>query len=119
MSETLIAILLAVALDRFLPDRQGIKPFAWYRDWAESIEERFNGGKRVHGIGAVLLATLPLLLGMLLVRYILGEDQRRAAVRLRRVRALSLPRYLPLGPERECGVGGTRGRQSCRRRTNS
>ena len=73
MSETLIAILLAVALDRFLPDRQGIKPFAWYRDWAESIEERFNGGKRVHGIGAVLLATLPLLLGMLLVRYILGE----------------------------------------------
>ncbi|TAM46088.1 MAG: cobalamin biosynthesis protein [Gammaproteobacteria bacterium] len=73
MSETLIAILLAVALDRYLPDRQGIKPFSWYRDWAESIEERFNGGKRVHGIGAVLLATLPLLVGMLLVRYVLGE----------------------------------------------
>ncbi len=73
MSEALIAILLAVALDRYLPDRQGIKPFSWYRDWAESIEERFNGGKRVHGIGAVLLATLPLLVGMLLVRYVLGE----------------------------------------------
>ncbi len=73
MSETLIAILLAVALDRYLPDRQGIKPFSWYRDWAESIEERFNGGKRAHGIGAVLLATLPLLAGMLLVRYVLGE----------------------------------------------
>jgi adenosylcobinamide-phosphate synthase len=73
MSETLIAILLAVALDRYLPDRRGIKPFSWYRDWAESIEERFNGGKRVHGIGAVLLATLPLLAGMLLVRYVLGE----------------------------------------------
>src|SRR3989338_10380697 len=73
MSETLVAIIVAVALDRYLPDRQGMKPFAWYRDWAESIEERFNGGKRVHGIGAVLLATLPLLLGMLLVRYILGE----------------------------------------------
>jgi len=73
MSESLIAIILAVALDRYLPDRQGIKPFTWYRDWAESIEERFNGGKRVHGIGAVLLATLPLLAGMLLVRYILGE----------------------------------------------
>ncbi len=73
MSETLIAILLAVALDRYLPDRQGVKLFSWYRDWAESIEERFNGGKRVHGIGAVVLATLPLLVGMLLVRYVLGE----------------------------------------------
>ena len=73
MSETLIAIILAVTLDRYLPDRQGMKPFTWYRDWAESIEERFNGGKRVHGIGAVLLATLPLLAGMLLMRYVLGE----------------------------------------------
>jgi len=73
MSQTLIAIILAVVLDRYLPDRQGIKPFTWYRDWAESIEERFNGGKRTHGIGAVLLATVPILLGMLLVRYVLGE----------------------------------------------
>ncbi len=73
MSETLIAIILAVVLDRYLPDRQGIKPFTWYRDWAESIEERFNGGKRTHGIGAVLLAIVPILLGMLLVRYVLGE----------------------------------------------
>lgn len=73
MSEILIAIVLAVLLDRYLPDRQGIKPFTWYRDWAESIEERFNGGKRTHGIGAVLLATVPILLGMLLVRYVLGE----------------------------------------------
>jgi len=46
MTEILIAILLAVALDRLVPDRQGIKPFAWYRDWAESIEERFNAGRR-------------------------------------------------------------------------
>src|SRR3989338_1198184 len=73
MSEILMAVLLAILLDHLIPDRQGMKPFAWYRDWAESIEERFNGGKRAHGVGAVLLATLPLLLGMLLVRYILGE----------------------------------------------
>ncbi len=73
MSEILIAVLMAVALDHLIPDRQGIKPFAWYRDWAESIEERFNGGKRAHGVGAVMLATLPILAGVLLVHYILGE----------------------------------------------
>ncbi len=73
MSETLIIVLLAILLDHLLPDRQGIKPFVWYRDWAESIEERFNGGKRVHGIGAVILATLPIVAGVMLIHYILGE----------------------------------------------
>jgi len=73
MTEILLAVLFAVALDRFIPDRQGIKPFAWYRDWAESIEERFNGGKRTHGLGAVLLATIPIVAAVALARYILGE----------------------------------------------
>ncbi|MBI3570379.1 MAG: regulatory signaling modulator protein AmpE [Gammaproteobacteria bacterium] len=73
MSEILIIVLLAILLDHLIPDRQGIKPFAWYRDWAESIEERFNGGKRTHGIGAVMLATLPIVAGVLLIHYILGE----------------------------------------------
>jgi len=73
MSQILFAVLLAIALDYLIPDRQGIKPFVWYRDWAESIEERFNGGKRVHGIGAVVLATLPILAGVLLVHYVLGQ----------------------------------------------
>jgi adenosylcobinamide-phosphate synthase len=73
MSETLIIVLLAILLDHLIPDRQGIKPFVSYRDWAESIEERFNGGKRVHGIGAVILATLPIVAGVMLIHYILGE----------------------------------------------
>ena len=73
MSEILIIILLAILLDRLIPDRQGVKPFAWYRDWAESIEERFNGGKRAHGSGAVMLATLPIVGGVLLIHYISGE----------------------------------------------
>lgn len=73
MSEILIIVLLATLLDHLIPDRQGIKPFAWYRDWAESIEERFNGGKRTHGIGAVMLATLPIVAGVMLIHYILGE----------------------------------------------
>ncbi|MHB8474487.1 MAG: cobalamin biosynthesis protein CobD/CbiB [Sulfuricaulis sp.] len=73
MSQILFVVLFAIALDHLIPDRQGIKPFVWYRDWAESIEERFNGGKRAHGVGAVLLATLPILAGVLLVHYILGQ----------------------------------------------
>ncbi len=73
MTEILAAVLFAVALDRFLPDRQGIKPFAWYRDWAESVEERFNGGKRRHGVGAILVAIIPIVTAVALARYILGE----------------------------------------------
>jgi len=73
MGWILLAILVAVAIDRFVPDRFGFKPFAWYRDWAESIEQRFNGGKRNQGIGAVLLATLPIVFGAVIVRYVLGE----------------------------------------------
>jgi adenosylcobinamide-phosphate synthase len=73
MTEILIILLFAVAFDRLVPDRWGFKPFVWYRDWAESIEQRFNGGNRIHGIGAVLLATLPILAGVVLLRFILGE----------------------------------------------
>jgi adenosylcobinamide-phosphate synthase len=73
MTEILFAALFAVVADRYIPDRHGIKPFGWYRDWAESIEQRFNGGKRIHGVSAVLLATAPILVGVLLARYILGE----------------------------------------------
>jgi adenosylcobinamide-phosphate synthase len=73
MSQLLIAILLAVALDRFVPDRHGFKPFAWYKDWAESIEQRFNGGSRLHGVAAVLLAIIPIVLGVALGRYVLSE----------------------------------------------
>ena len=73
MTKILIAVLLAILLDYLIPDRHGFKPFAWYRDWAESIEERFNGGKRIHGVGAVVLAILPIVAGVLLVDYVLGQ----------------------------------------------
>lgn len=56
-----------------MPERHGFKPFAWYPDWAESIEQRFNGGKRTHGVGAVALAIVPILVGVMFARFILGE----------------------------------------------
>ena len=73
MSQILIAVLMAIVLDHLIPDRQGVKPFVWYRDWAESIEERFNGGKRAHGVGAVILATIPIIAGVFLIHYVLGQ----------------------------------------------
>ena len=73
MTSLLLAILFAVLLDRRMPDRHGIKPFAWYPDWVESIEQRFNGGKRSHGAGAVALAVVPILIGVLLAHYILDQ----------------------------------------------
>lgn len=71
MTQTVVAILIALALDRFIPDRGGLNVFGWYRDWADSIEQRFNGGTRAQGVGAVLLATIPMILGLVLVRYVL------------------------------------------------
>lgn len=73
MTQLLIAILLAVALDRFVPDRYGFKPFAWYRDWVESIEQRFNGGSRMHGVAAASLALVPIVLGVLVAKYVLHQ----------------------------------------------
>ena len=76
MTRILITMLFAVALDRYLPDRGGFRLFSWYTDWAESIEQRFNGGNRVHGVGAALLAVVPIVLGVVIVHYILGEVGR-------------------------------------------
>lgn len=73
MFEIVCAALLAVGLDRFLSERLRVDPFLWYRDWAESIEQRFNGGSRAHGIAAVAVAVVPVLLLILVLRYILGE----------------------------------------------
>lgn len=73
MTEILIAILLAVALDRFAPEHIRPQLWNWYNDWAESIEQRFNGGSRAHGVSAVLLAVGPIVLGVLLAHYLLDQ----------------------------------------------
>lgn len=73
MTQILVAILLAIALDRYVPERGGFDLVAWYSDWAESIEHRFNGGSRAQGLGAVLIAVLPIALGVFVVDYLLGE----------------------------------------------
>ena len=73
MTSTLVIILLALALDRWLPERGGFKLWIWYSDWAESIEQRFNGGLRSQGTFAVLLAIAPILVAIFLATLILGQ----------------------------------------------
>jgi adenosylcobinamide-phosphate synthase len=73
MTTILVTIILALALDRWLPERGGFQLWAWYSDWAESIEQRFNGGLRSQGIFAVLLAIAPIILVVFLATLVLGQ----------------------------------------------
>ena len=73
MTTILVIIILALALDRWLPERGGFLIWSWYSDWAESIEQRFNGGLRAHGTFAVMLAIAPILLAIFLATLILGQ----------------------------------------------
>lgn len=73
MTTILVIILLAFVLDRWLPDRGGFRLWVWYSDWAESVEQRFNGGLRSQGIFAVLLAIAPILVVILLATFVLGQ----------------------------------------------
>lgn len=73
MTTILVIVILALVLDRLLPDRGGFRIWSWYSDWAESIELRFNGGLRMHGTFAVLLAIAPILLVIFLATLILGQ----------------------------------------------
>lgn len=73
MTLTLVTILLAILLDRLVPDRGSLKIWESYSDWAESIEHRFNAGTRVQGVSAVFLATVPVSIGIFLAWYLLGQ----------------------------------------------
>ncbi|GMR20784.1 MAG: adenosylcobinamide-phosphate synthase CbiB [Gammaproteobacteria bacterium] len=73
MAEFLLATLIAVALDQFVPHRWGLDPFVWYKDWVATIEQRFNGGERYQGWGALALALIPVALAVLLIRFILSQ----------------------------------------------
>lgn len=73
MTLLILAVFLAFALDRWLPARAGSAFWAWYSDWVESIEQRFNGGLRSQGVLAVLLALAPVSTVVLLAYLVLGQ----------------------------------------------
>jgi adenosylcobinamide-phosphate synthase len=71
MTDFFITAAIALLLDFYLKSHWQFKPFDWFRVWVDSIEQRFNGGTRSQGIGAVLVATLPIIIGVLIVRFVL------------------------------------------------
>lgn len=73
MLEVVSAVLLAAALNRFLPERLRIDPFVWYRDWLDSIEHRFNDGSKMHGVTAVALAIIPVIVLLWVLRFVFAE----------------------------------------------
>ncbi len=71
--ELLVVILLALALDRFVPPPLRVDPLDWCRRWAQTVEQKLGSGNRGHGIGAVVLVVLPPVLLVLLLRFVLSE----------------------------------------------
>ncbi|MFQ6023816.1 MAG: cobalamin biosynthesis protein [Acidiferrobacterales bacterium] len=66
-------MILAVGVDKFAPDRLRVEPLAWFRRFAAAIEKRFQGGNRAHGTVAAVVAITPVLLLVLVVRYVFAE----------------------------------------------
>ncbi len=73
MFESLVVILLAVALNRFAPPPLRVDPLDWCRRWAQAVEQKIGGGNRAQGMAALMLVLLPPVLLVLLIRFVLGE----------------------------------------------
>ena len=71
MVYSLVVILIVLVADRFVPDRAGFDPFSWFRDWVESVEQRFNGDQSRHGLAALGLTVGSVFLVALLLQFIL------------------------------------------------
>ena len=72
MVYALAVILIVLVADRFVPDRAGFNPFSWFRDWAESVEQRFNGGQSRQGMVALGLTVGSVFLVVLLLQALLA-----------------------------------------------
>lgn len=73
MIYSLIVLVAALAADRYLPDRNGFNPFSWFRDWLDSVEQRFNGGESRQGFTALALTVGSVFLVVLLIQFVLAE----------------------------------------------
>lgn len=72
MFESLVVILLAVALNRFAPPPLRVDPLDWCRRWAQAVEQKIGGDNRAQGVAALMLVLLPPVLLVLLIHFVLG-----------------------------------------------
>ncbi len=73
MTLTLIIIVFTVALDRLFADRGAVRLWAWYEEWAQTLEQRFNAGSRAQGVMALVVAVAPVVFAVFIIRYVLSR----------------------------------------------
>lgn len=66
-------ILLTLLLDHVLTDRSAADPLAWFSVWAESVEQRFNGGESRQGTISLLMTAGSVFAVVLLMQGLLGQ----------------------------------------------
>ena len=72
MFEVVGAILLAVALDRFVPEHLRVDPFAWVRAMGEFVAQRFDSDSRSHGTIALAIVVAVVLIVIAILHFLLG-----------------------------------------------
>ncbi|MFQ5545743.1 MAG: regulatory signaling modulator protein AmpE [Acidiferrobacterales bacterium] len=72
MFEVVCAILLAVALDRFVPEHLRVDPFVWVRAMGEFVAQRFDGDSRSHGTIALVIVIVAVLIVIVILHFVLG-----------------------------------------------
>ncbi|MDH3673018.1 MAG: regulatory signaling modulator protein AmpE [Gammaproteobacteria bacterium] len=72
MFEVVCAVLLAVALDRFVPEHFRVDPFMWVRAMGEFVAQRFDGDSRAHGTIALVIVVVVVLIVIVILHFVLG-----------------------------------------------
>jgi adenosylcobinamide-phosphate synthase len=72
MFEVVCAILLAVVLDRFVPEHLRVDPFVWVRAIGEFVAQRFDGDSRSHGTIALIIVVVVVFIVVVILHVVLG-----------------------------------------------
>lgn len=72
MFEVVCAILLAVALDRFVPEHLRVDPFVWVRDMGGFVAQRFDGDSRSHGTISLVIIVVVVFIAIVILHFVLG-----------------------------------------------
>lgn len=72
MFEIICAILLAVALDRFVPEHLHVDPFTWVRAMGRFVAQRLDSDSRSHGTIALVIVMVVVSIVIVVLHFVLG-----------------------------------------------
>lgn len=72
MFEIICAILLAAALDRFVPEHLHVNPFTWVCAMGEFVAQRFDRSSRSHGTIVLVIVIVVVLIVVGVLHFLLG-----------------------------------------------